>query len=350
MKKLNIISTYDQGNFTNSTKTNVILHKQQYRKIRKRLGNSDPAWVRYTDVFFNDEKTAVFEMKSMIRHGLYVFGYLYPALNDQSSNSKIFYLLESDLNKDLHVHGKIPKSKKGRLFLKWRVVLNENIREINYAEYPGGRFALRYRYSREELLISEQSARELNISKKRRGMVRVVDVGPGLSFAEYPGYKRFSVSTRGRSKTRELSACLIGPIKNPPTINLYTLWMNCRINNIIKKPQGGHIYYSDNFYRYKGKTLFYYWSGKKLNEIEARKEIFCPFYVEFAVQTDSFQKIKKILKDGYNVQLIAYDATPYSTEYDPDGQILKDIFNDPSKPFTNAHVLAGLLTKNHVWE
>ena len=134
--------------------------------------------------------------------------------------------------------------------------------------------------------------------------------------------------------------------------------MNCRINdadidkngNIIKKAQGGHLYYSDTCYRYEGKTLFYYWNGKKLSEIEARKEIFCPFYVEFAVQTESFRKIKKILKDGYNVQLIAYDATPYSTEYDPDGQILKDIFNDPSKAFTNAHVLAGMLTNNYVWE
>ena len=134
MKKLNIISTYDQGDFTSSTKTNVILHKQQYRKIRKMLGNSDPAWVRYTDVFFTDEKTAVAEFHSMSRPGLYIFGYYYPAFHKSEKYSRILYLLEADLKKENHKQGKIPKSKKDSLFLDCKIILNENEREINYVD------------------------------------------------------------------------------------------------------------------------------------------------------------------------------------------------------------------------
>jgi hypothetical protein len=358
----NIISNYGQGNFTNSTKTNVILHKQQYRKIKKMLGNSDPAWVRYTDVFFNDEKTAVFEMKSMIRHGLYVFGYLYPALNDQSNIYKIFYLLESDLNRDLHVHGKIPRSVKSNLFLDWHEVLGKNIREIYYEDYKRERYESGPNRGDSEL--TEQDALKLNLSRKRSGNLRVVNIGRRFSFPVYLGYKNICIANRTRSKTKELASINMGPITKPSVNDLFTLWMKSKICDEDFDQNGDYIksylrrisernefeYSTDIDYRKDRKTLFYYWQGKELNEIEARREIFCPLYVEFARETDSFRKIKKLLEDGYNVQLIGYDTVSWSSAYDPDGQLLKDIFNDPSTLFSNAHVLAGMLTNNHVWE
>ncbi len=365
MKNVNIISTYDQGNFTSSTKTNVILHKQQYRKIKKMLGKSDPAWVRYTDVFFNDEKTAVAEFHSMSRPGLYVFGYYYPAFHKSEKNSRILYLLEADLKKENHKQGKIPKSRKGRLVLKWRDVMSENIREINYAEYKGGRYDQYNRHSAEDKETSVERSKELNISRNMSGHLRVVSTGPYLSYPEVLGYKNICVSIRTAGKSKELSTVFMGPITNPSLLSLDILWKICQVReddvdqsgNSMKSfqlkaslgknyPYTSEIDLSDN----GKKTLFYLWYDRKLNEVEARKEIFCPFYIDFARKTESFRNIKNLIKDGYNVQLITYDATPYSTEYDPDGQILKDIFNDPSKPFTNAHVLAGMLTKNHVWE
>jgi len=127
MKDLNIISTYEQGNITSSTKANVILYKQQYRQIRKMLGNSDPTWVRCVEVDFRDAKAAADVLNSMSREGLYIFGYKVPAFNEKNRNSKLIYLLQSDLKKDLHMQGKIPKSRKGRLFLNWQDVLNEDI-------------------------------------------------------------------------------------------------------------------------------------------------------------------------------------------------------------------------------
>ena len=322
------------------------------------LGNSDPSWVRYTDVFFTDEKTAVLEMHSMSRQGLFVFGFYYPAFHKSEQISRILYLLEADLKKEIHEHGKNPKSKKGRSFLNWQTVLNENIREINFKDYKRGPYDPYNRPSVEDKVTVEERARELNISRNLRGHLRVSNVGPYLSYPLGPGYKNICVSTRTTGKTRELSSIEMGPINSPSAPNLYTLWNMCKIKEraingdgkIIKNFQNIRFYKSDNTYRYEWKTLFYYWQGKELNEIEARREIFCPLYVDFARKTKSFRNIKKLLKAGYNVQLIGYDSVPYSSAYDPVGQILKDIFNEPSKPFTNVHVLAGMLTKNHVWE
>jgi hypothetical protein len=342
----------------------VILHKQQYRKIKKMLVKSDPAWVRYTDVFFTDEKTAVAEFHSMSRPGLYVFGYYYPAFHKSEKNSKILYLLEADLKKENHKQGKIPKSKKDSLFLDWKIILNENAREINYVDYKGGRYDLHRRHNYKDVLKAEQDARELNLSRKSRGKLRVVNVAPHFSYPVFPGYKNIGISTRTPTKMQELSSVNMGPFSNPQVPNLYTLWMVSKIydedldsngsytNGYLKKIEyrAKCAYWSDKDHWKEKNTLFYYWQGKELNEIEARREIFCPLYVDFARKTKSFRKIKKLLNDGYNIQLVGYDTVSYSSAYDPDGQLLKDIFNDPSNPFSNAHVLAGMLTKNHVWE
>jgi hypothetical protein len=343
-------------------KQNVILHKQQYRKIKKMLVKSDPAWVRYTDVFFTDEKTAVFEMKSMVREGLYVFGYLCPAFYDLDDQSKILFLLESDLDKTKQEKGKIPKSTKRNLILNWRRVLSGQISEIHYKDYKRSRYEYNPYWKNAEL--AAQKARQLNINKRRPGILRVVNIGRRFSYPIYPGYRNICVCNRTRSKTKELASVNMGPITKPLVNDLFTLWMKSKICDEDFDQNGDYIksylrrisernefeYSTDIDYWKDRKTLFYYWQGKELNEIEARRKIFCPLYVEFARETDSFRKIRKLLQDGYNVQLIGYDTVSYSSAYDPNGHILEEIFNDPKIPYSNAHVLAGMLTKNHVWE
>ncbi|KAA3618530.1 MAG: hypothetical protein D8M58_21340 [Calditrichaeota bacterium] len=68
------------------------------------------------------------------------------------------------------------------------------------------------------------------------------------------------------------------------------------------------------------------------------------------LKTDLYAELKKRVHAGRNVLILGYQATKYSSINDMDGKKLKKLCFSPSKRFVNAHILAGLLTNNHVWK
>jgi hypothetical protein len=87
--------------------------------------------------------------------------------------------------------------------------------------------------------------------------------------------------------------------------------------------------------------LFSIWKDKtgkifKLSYIESR-QIYCHYYMEFALKDKNFVKLKYLINQGYNLNLIGYDA------YQPD-KSLNDHYLDGTRPFGHELVLYTLLT------
>lgn len=89
----------------------------------------------------------------------------------------------------------------------------------------------------------------------------------------------------------------------------------------------------------KGKNVPAYsmWNGKKMTYFESR-QFYCTFYERIATNLDEFKTLKQMLKDGYNLQIIGYDA------YDVGDKTLEECYLDVSRPFGHELVLYTLLT------
>lgn len=85
-----------------------------------------------------------------------------------------------------------------------------------------------------------------------------------------------------------------------------------------------------------------YWDGKKLEYIEARKQIYIPLYSNAVVKTDAFSKLKSrfdLLHDEIDMYLIdfdGYDHKKLNMSYD-------DVINCKDRKMGHAFVLAMLL-------
>jgi hypothetical protein len=92
--------------------------------------------------------------------------------------------------------------------------------------------------------------------------------------------------------------------------------------------------------------LYSYWKGQKLSYMQARGAIYCPLYAELVQKTDAYKKLKKLVDEGCNVQILGFDGY----DFDGEGMTLADCYRDTSRPFGHEHVLCGLLKGEHVWE
>ena len=85
-------------------------------------------------------------------------------------------------------------------------------------------------------------------------------------------------------------------------------------------------------------------SEKRCSYLESRK-YYCRFYEELAHQTDDFKKLKSIIDEGTNINLIGYDGYRVT-------KTIKEHYLDASRPFGHELVLYTLLTvepKNYPW-
>lgn len=86
-------------------------------------------------------------------------------------------------------------------------------------------------------------------------------------------------------------------------------------------------------------------SKKKMTYFESR-QIYCNYYERFALASDDFKKLKKMREDGYNLQIVGYDAYDVTTD-------LETCYKDVSRPFGHELVLYTLLTvdddKEYPW-
>jgi hypothetical protein len=100
----------------------------------------------------------------------------------------------------------------------------------------------------------------------------------------------------------------------------------------------------------------------RLGYIEGRKQIYCAEYARLAPRTDAFKKLKTLLDNGTNLQIIEVDGPDPSLTFPPYDQISKDnpglliteetirmLVNDERKPFGHGYVIAALLLGGEEW-
>lgn len=94
------------------------------------------------------------------------------------------------------------------------------------------------------------------------------------------------------------------------------------------------------------KPLFSLWKGKRLDYIDARKQIYVPLYARCVTQTDTYRKLKIRMKRKGNITLLDYDAYDHRSL----GMTLTDVLNDPTRKMGHAFVLMMLLTNDPALE
>lgn len=88
------------------------------------------------------------------------------------------------------------------------------------------------------------------------------------------------------------------------------------------------------------KPLYSYWDGKKLDYIEARKQLYFPMYAKAVKKSPVFQEIKDLLSSGINIALKDFDGYNHKEL----GMSFYDVINNPDKKCGHAFVIYGLLT------
>jgi hypothetical protein len=90
--------------------------------------------------------------------------------------------------------------------------------------------------------------------------------------------------------------------------------------------------------------LFSYWNGKRLDYIQARKQIYIPEYIKNVSTTNDFKLLASlyhsITEANRDLILLDYDAYDHQEL----GMTLKDVVNNPKRKCGHAFVLLSLLT------
>ena len=88
----------------------------------------------------------------------------------------------------------------------------------------------------------------------------------------------------------------------------------------------------------KGKVPMYsLWKGRKLDYIEARKEIYIPLYAKAVLKTEAYRVLKSTYESGQTIALKDFDG------YYRKDKSWEEVINDPSRKMGHAFVLAMLL-------
>lgn len=85
----------------------------------------------------------------------------------------------------------------------------------------------------------------------------------------------------------------------------------------------------------------------KLDYIEARKKIYCGEYARLAPSTEHFKKMKKMLLEGKNLQILEVDGSEGGLDIDE--KTIREKINDTSKPFGHGYTIAALLLDGENW-
>lgn len=103
---------------------------------------------------------------------------------------------------------------------------------------------------------------------------------------------------------------------------------------------------------------------RKLNYIEARKKIYCQDYIDCLIKNKvrEFEKLKDLLSEGQNIQIIEVDGPNPTLTYPPYDQItienpgmimneenIKLLLNDTRASFGHGFVIAALLLNGEEW-
>ena len=207
-----------------------------------------------------------------------------------------------------------------------------------------------------------------NIKNKKRGLVRVNRLihfrdrsGISKRWPVIPGFKNINVCSGSQGIFKELSPMRLGPVAGSQKME--NLWQFSKVlaNETDANGEPSQLFFDrrdEGFsspvgIRRKADTSpvqFFYFGGKRLNLVEARKQIYCRYYESLVVQTDAYRALEDILNSGINIQFLGYDGHDYDPEADPNGSQLNQFLQDTSRSFGHEFVLAGLLNNKKVWD
>ncbi len=162
-------------------------------------------------------------------------------------------------------------------------------------------------------------------------------------------------TTSNSGEYRELSPFILSA---PPAKNLENLWQFSKVYrqyaDALNNPTPAYYNWRDagfndiGAHRYpmgKGsKPLYSIWQGKRLDYIQARKQIYAPEYARNVRATGSFNRLEALHQSCYeqNRELILLDYDAY--DHTKLGMSLIDVINNPNRKMGHAFVLVMMLT------
>lgn len=223
------------------------------------------------------------------------------------------------------------------------------------------------------------------ITTKMR-MMKEIEYEPGY-LPVFPNYRH--ANRKDGLGMASLSPMNLGPVKHgqpdipiAKNIENFHQGSKCFPSELDKNNYPSDYYYEnrDNMYtdpighRHKidinGKVIgkgnipeFFVWTyvdkkgnvkEKYLDYIQSR-QFYCNFYERLAKKTDEYDNLLGLIDDGYNIQIVGYDAYYIDLKRDKRDieEILEEKYLDPSRPFGHEMVLYTMLMiedkRNYPW-
>lgn len=134
-------------------------------------------------------------------------------------------------------------------------------------------------------------------------------------------------------------------VSSGKTTDAYWEWREKGMNNwyAIRYPNGFHGRHTVLCSLWEDENGNY----QRLKYIEARKKIYCGEYARLAPQTEHFKKMKKMLSEGKNLQILEVDGPEGGLDIDE--KTIREKINDSSKPFGHGYTIAALLLDGADW-
>lgn len=171
-------------------------------------------------------------------------------------------------------------------------------------------------------------------------------------------YPEQTINVTSRSKTwsRQLSPFLLGPVPlyaGLKATNVENAWQYTKVykeyvTTLLEPSEtyfawaraGWSNSYAQRYPMGKGaKPLYSYWNGKKLNYIEARKQIYIPLYSQAVRKTTAWNTLIKIHELYKDIWLLDFDVYDHRVL----GYTWNDVINNPEKKCGHGFVLAMML-------
>lgn len=181
-------------------------------------------------------------------------------------------------------------------------------------------------------------------------------IGPHDKISDFLPDSVINTTSRSNNWSRGLSPFFVGPVdlyNGFKALNVENAWQFSKVyyNHVDQNDNPTHLYFEwaengwldSRAHRYpagKGAVpLYSWWDSKKLDYIEARKQIYIPLYSKAVQKTYAFEKLKKMHEAGGDLYLWDFDGYNHKAL----GLSYDQVINDPKRKMGHAFVLAMLL-------
>ena len=222
-----------------------------------------------------------------------------------------------------------------------------------------------------------------NEKKDKCGKIRIAQQAKGKSYPNYKDFENIPCWSRGKGEWKQLSPFYLKFAEGAIFENFY---QSFKVWDTVSKqktknwiwPEEKHVddenpnknwekwhkallYHDLPVRRPNGKNipLYSWWQGKKLNVVDARKEIYIPYLKKLYSANPVYKKLLEKVKSGKNVMLIEPDG-PFLEAY-PDGlevdlpllhllidrtNYAEEGYGEKYRPYGHGYVLATCLLED----